>query len=458
MPASRAVHFQNLPIGAESFTHGSDLQFSSDQTRGFGGNDGLYDLAPQAPSHTTEEGWEGMSSHPSAEPTPPPKPKRTRKRKPKAPLDEATRKKKREEALDKNKRAAAKCRAKKKIEEDRQVAKLRTLTDINKSLHDDVASLMQCFEIMRDWVIRHNECADVDMMEAGRIVGNIESINNRIIEDRVMYQESRKNPPRISDFEERDFNAAHRHGSEFSSPGAEFDDQEFADQDDQSAMVDGSYHQSPPSNIPISGEDLNRNSSLDLAQSTRNQYYMPTMSSTESKQSPAFVTSVDSMHSSNINAQFQGDSSYPDLLSPTFNEGYESYGGSYNNDLDLFQSSSYRSSNSPLDPMEFLQNPIDQINVSDMTGLPPNDSTYGSPASKTSMTPSSNQPNPSGEVTQPKEPSIIRRDSALGPEINTAQLLLTDMQNNQNFPGFDMSRQSRRPSLLERRRLRSEPQ
>jgi len=152
--------------------------------------------------------------------------------------------------------------------------------------------------------------------------------------------------------------------------------------------------------------------------------------------------------STDIGSQPQGGSSYPDISSATFSTGYENYMGPY--DFELFSSSSLKATNSPFeDAMVSTYLHMDQMDVSHQA-----DSTYGSPESKLPVTPTSNQPHSSGETTQNKTP-LIRRDSAIGAEINPT-LLSTDMKSGQGYPAPDPSGQSRRLSLFERRRLRSD--
>jgi hypothetical protein len=118
-----------------------------------------------------------------------PKVKKTRKRKPKAPVDQETAQKKRREALDKNKQAAAKCRARKKIEEGQKQERLQTLKRENQLLHAVLFQLEDQLKSAKIEIVRHGDCDDPAIIKAKNLITAIELNCHRLNEERKLIRE-----------------------------------------------------------------------------------------------------------------------------------------------------------------------------------------------------------------------------------------------------------------------------
>jgi len=486
---SRKVGFQDLParMQNEAFSNIGDYQLHQYQDPDVLMRDRTFSFDQNTSMNMADEEWESCSPKPSlqAEEGPDtPKPKKTRRRKPKAPLDQETAQKKRREALDKNKQAAAKCRARKKLDENKRQYELQRMRSENQMLLGVLSRMEEEVKVLKCQVEQHIGCEDDTIRKAKKFIEAIESNYQRLNDERRNlnanqgFAQARFEEEMMIGFGERngsgDFDishnnaesdgvgsqqecrdVSHNHGLKYPTAGDEM-------HHDSNQGTHQPQYSSPPFASNVSNDvSFGTNSTGP----TLNPLWVSTKNLSKSSEDSMFdeaiasAGSFDSMLSSpkgiagNMSTTF-----YPDIPSPT--------AGGF--DMPLFDPSDpMLPTSTVLDPNFDASAPLfndfdfelTQSNGSDATEtelLSQLDSTYASQSSHSPRSSKSSKgSSPEWEALQLKRPDLdpsLRRDSALGPEVNEEQLL-KDLSI-KNFPMFRMDTESG-PSRLRERRKRS---
>lgn len=434
-PVSQTAQFDVPPF--EPFAaHNSPFQssFGLDRMNDSTGNDVAH--------HGLMQGSPSPVSPPSTKTKDnPPKEKQRRNRKRKPPLPEAAQLAKRRANLDKNKKAAAKCRAKKKVVEEKQSEKLRSMKLRNKELHGTVLSLFQRFDQVEGLIAHEEECTKT-ADDIRHVVQGIEMMKQRYYEQSAEFEEKLKNTRSFDRSEEAD--NLPRSGSEFSNAGFET---HFVG-GDQDEMQQGSYSQMPA----FSAAKDNYNSFMAGVGLPESQ---DPLESVNSRENTVFGVSGASLSSPSMDNMFQSN---PYATSPTFNTRFENFMPSYPTSTDnLYQPPFFDSPTNPsFDNMEtsFLQT---SMNAPEIEAQSQKDSAYGSPETKDQVLPILDQQDISGSAADPKADLAMRRDSALGMDLNKP-LFAENPQINQGFLNLNIRGQGQPQNLFERRKLRSEAQ
>jgi len=482
-PTSRRVQLQDLPARMQAGAY----QLNQYQHHNVLAQGRSFNLDQGTPMNMTEEEWKPCSPKPASlheEVTPDaPKPKKTRRRKAKPPLDEETAQKRRREALDKNKQAAAKCRARKKDDENRKQYELQLMKNENQILRNELSHMQEQLKHAKFEVERHSGCKDDALLKAKKFIEDLQLKCDQFAEGRrnaraaygfgeAMFEEDGMMSGSGEYEGPGGFAALHINGRpEYNSSG---DQHEFHEPSHPTASngllregVRGrSQHQFPtPFFLPNVSDAVDYGTGS--TESTLNPLWVQTKDLPKPSDDLSFDSaiapegSLASMLSSptDIVSQNGLSSLYPGITSPDANSGFDS-------DMQFLEpsdpmlptSTAFDTSfgaSAPILDEEFdfripSPNVSDKINMdaAEMDMFSQMDSTYATQSPSSSK--DSKQSSPTWEALQLQRPDMdasLRRDSALGPEVSGEQLI-RDLSSRGNR-GFILNKES-----LERRKRR----